>query len=104
MSLSVPVSINPKPLSVSRLIVPSAIVFSIPKKGPAVSPEKHRVPAAPPQTQYSIGWIGYHQESHSTQFSNLAIRPAFVSGTEISNDKRLASQVCIYPGEQLPEP
>ncbi len=39
MSLSLPASINPKPLSVSRLMVPSAIVQFLKKKCAAALPE-----------------------------------------------------------------
>ncbi len=56
MSLSLPVSINPKPLSVSRLMVPSAI-RPIPQKVYCSVARKHRVQAAPLQTRDSIGWM-----------------------------------------------
>ena len=60
MSLPLPVSINPKPLSVSRLIVPSAICL-IPQKVSCSVARKHRVQAAPLQRRHSIEWLGYNE-------------------------------------------
>ncbi len=51
---------NPKPLSVSRLMVPSGICPS-PQKVSRSVVRKHHGQAAPPQTRHSIGWILYKQ-------------------------------------------
>src|SRR6516165_1087809 len=57
MSLSVPVSINPKPFSVSRLIFPSAIRSHFLKKQPLRRCPTLSGRAAPPHNQISIAEI-----------------------------------------------
>ena len=56
MSLSPPVLMNPKPLSVSRLIVPSAILPNSPKKCLCSVAQNQHVQAAPPQRHNCNGY------------------------------------------------
>ena len=82
MSLSPPVAMNPKPLSVSRLIVPSAICLT-PERVSCGVARKHQIRAAPLETHYPIGWTGFNQRAVSDDSRQRAILESGTAGIRI---------------------
>lgn len=67
MSLSSPVEMNPKPLSVSRLIVPSAIVSVLPSQG------ARRQVCADSNASCSIIFTGIRREVHAKKIEKCTV-------------------------------